>query len=254
MPPRNTRKTRRWLGRALRRTFPAFGGGGVVTRDCRFGNFEGPVHSTNHAIEEGTMPPEWLQETDRRRDLAEQHTPVRVAAIVIREAVVARQFPRAEDVPRALEDVRVGGERSHCPANKQRRFGFEELRVLLAGVAPVGLRDAEVLSIDSDRRKPGVMDTAATRCVRSSPAIRAAKPLSGLFTTSAIALPPPPNTVSPSVTSTMRPRRRFHVGRRMLGGDEVREDRLAKGVGAVGEIGLPEAAHAPSGDPRRRCC
>ena len=87
------------------------------------------------------------------------------------------------------------------------------------------------------------MDTAATRCVRSSPAIRAAKPLSELFTTS-----------GERVTAAAKHRVALgdlddetaaafaHVGRRMLGGDEVREDRLAQGVGAVGEIGLPEAS------------
>ncbi len=33
-----------------------------------------------------------------------------------------------------------------------------------------------------------------------------------------------------------------HVGRGVLGGDEVRQDRLPEGVGTVGEIGLPERA------------
>src|SRR5262245_51514110 len=59
-------------------------------------------------------------------------------------------------------------------------------------------------SIDSERRKPGVIATAVTPCPLSSEAMLSASPLSANFTVQESGVPPAPK-MSLSVTSAMRP-------------------------------------------------
>jgi len=85
-----------------------------------------------------------------------------------------------------------------------------------------------------------VIDTAVTPCGRSSGAMLSARPLIASLTVCVSGLPPA-NSVSFSLTSTMRPRpARNHQRRSVFRGDDVRQNALPKNRFPVFQVRIPE--------------
>src|SRR5262249_58825546 len=94
--------------------------------------------------------------------------------------------------------------------------------------------------MDSDRRKPGVIDTAVTTWGSKSGAMLSARPLIASLTVCVSGLPPA-DSVSPSLTSTIRPwRARIISGAACFEVMIVRQYALPKDRFSVFKVRLPE--------------
>src|SRR5947209_16351659 len=62
----------------------------------------------------------------QRREVDVVAPPIGTAAVVVGEAVVARQLPRAEEQAGAAPDVRIGGQRGDRASDEQRRLRYQE--------------------------------------------------------------------------------------------------------------------------------
>ena len=149
------------------------------------------------------------QRLRQRRPVDGVCAPVGPAAVVVGEAVPRVPAPTScTAVPSARAGRGSGGQRRDRAADEERRLRVEEVRILLAGVAPVGFSVTPLCSsIDLRAQEPGRdrrprrrrAAAARTRCL-------SAIPFSASFTVCDSGLPPA-DSVSPSVTSTIRPRR-----------------------------------------------
>src|SRR3954467_3641432 len=72
----------------------------------------------------------------QRREVDVMASPVRAPAVVVGEAVISRQLPRAEEQAGAAADVRIGGQRGDRASDEQRRLRYQKVRILRPRVAP----------------------------------------------------------------------------------------------------------------------
>ena len=75
----------------------------------------------------------------------EEAAPIRPASVNVREAVLLRQSPARKQPAALLRDIGVGGQRRHGSADVAGRLRLDEVRILLDGIPPVRLGDAEVV-------------------------------------------------------------------------------------------------------------
>jgi len=191
------------------------------------------------------VTPERLEEADLRNHRSKILAPIGPAAVRIRETIVARQLPGREDVAGTIEYFRIRRERRNGPPDEQRRLGLQEVLVLLAAIAPVCLRHAEVLEHRFRSQKAGRdgyrRHAAALQLTRHACRKRFERALhdirQGIATAAKHGIAFGDFHDQPALPL-------HHDGRRVLGGDQVRDERLLQRVAAALEIGLPERGPA----------
>ena len=100
-------------------------------------------------------------------------------------------------------------------------------------------------SIDSERRNPGVIASAATPCGFSSAAMLSASILSAAFTVCDSGLPPAAEQIAFRHLDDEAAPVADHERRRVLRGDDVRRERLSQDRVGILQVDLPEATPLP---------
>src|SRR5262245_8947644 len=90
-----------------------------------------------------------------RHDFLPVGLPVWSPAVGVGDPVLTCQLPGTGHVTRSVHDCFVRRQGGDAPADEERAFRFEEVRILLAAVAPVQLSDAEVFQNALGAEKSG---------------------------------------------------------------------------------------------------